>query len=518
LALGAIIVASLEPTSTPTPAHASAPGAPVAADVHRPGGVSGTTATVRWTQAPTGTPATSYVVHAVPHDGDPTTTTPTATVTLAAGDRAPAAVLTGLTPGVHYDITVTSVTAGGTATVVANPTTWQPSPADGLALWLDASHPDTVTASGGQLASLLDRSDAGNDPVLTTQPWSATGGYRGRAVTWGFPGLSNTDTAAGTIVVPHHTTLNHNGTYTIVMAVHQTTAIYPIYAQFVIKATFLDLGRDCYATQYQLAKFTDPSELYGYIGGDVDTCSSFVRQNRSGIAATGDQVIGRRVRFEAGVSQSEFLRDGEWDATPSIAGRTPDTTASLSLTTPHMSEMMVFTTALSDATVSAIRAYLGAKVPLPAPTVSAVTPRDDGLDVAFEPGHGTDVLAAGRYQVSLDGGASWQERHEGYADSPMRLGGMAPGTTVTVSVRAVSSVGYGAASPAVVATVPVPVSVSVPAPDVASVLPLTTQPIPHISTAPPQSLAPPVTSAPRSIPTPSTSPSLHWWQRCPWVR
>lgn len=471
LALTSLTIAPLEPS--PAAVHASAPAAPLAPEVLRHGGASGTTATVRWTRPLTGTAPSSYVVRAIPHDGDPDTASAALTATVAAGDRTPTATLTGLAPGVAYDITVTSVGAGGATTVVANPTTWLPSPTDGLALWLDVSHPDTVTAAAGQLVSLVDRSDAGNDTSQVSQPWNATGGYRGRAVTWGFPGLAINDTGQGSITVADDASLTHQGSYTVLMALHQTTAVYPIYAQFLFKAQYLPQFGDCYPTQYQLAKFGAPAELYGYHGADGNNCSSFARQNRDGITPTGDQVIGRRVRFDAGnnLSHSEFRRANQWDTTASIAGRTPTANANLVMTTPHMSEVLLFTTALDDVSVSAIEAYLDAKVPLPAPTVSAVTTRADGFDVAFVPGHSSSVLAAGRYQVSLDGGVSWQEREEGYADAPLRVTGLAPGTTATVSVRAVSSAGYGAAS------APVTVTVPVPPPDVSSVLPLTAQPV-----------------------------------------
>lgn len=487
------------------PAHAipPPPSPVIAPEVLRHGGTAGTAATVRWTAPQTGATPTTYIVAALPHDGDPTTTTPTATTTVAAGDRAPTASLSGLTPGVTYDITVTVIAASGSTTSVANPTTWLPSPADGSALWLDVSHPDTATPVSGQLTALVDRSDAGNDPIAATQPWADSGGYRGRAVTWGFPGQSNTDTGQGTITVANDASLAHQGAYTVLMALHQTSAVYPIYAQFMFKGDYLPQFGDCYPTQFQLAKFNDPAELYGYHGNDGNNCSSFVRQNRDGITATGDQVIGRRVRYDAGsgFSQSEFRRAAQWDTNASIAGRTPNANANLIMATPHMSETLLFTTALDDATVSAIEAYLAAKAPLPAPTVSAVTARADGVDVTFEPGHGAGVLAAGRYQVSLDGGTTWQERQEGYADSPLRVSGLSAGTTATVSVRAVSAAGYGTPSTPVTVTVPVPA----PPPDVSGVLPLTTQPVVATTTTVP---APPATTTPVPATVPLTRDML----------
>ena len=448
----------------------------MAPEVLRHGSLAGTTATVYWTAPLTGAPPTSYEVAAIPHDGNPATTTPDTSVTVPAGDRTTTTTLTGLTAGVTYDITVTALAAGGSATAVANPTTWLPSPTDGLALWLDVSHPDTVTVDAGQVTSLVDRSPAGNDPSLITQPWSASGGFRGRAVTWGFPGLANTGSAAGSMQVPHHASLDHQGAYTVLMALHQTAAAFPIYAQFLFKANYLPQFGDCYPTQYQLAKFNDPAELYGYHGSNGNSCSSFSRQGRDGITTAGDQVIGRRVRFDAttSFSHSEFRRAGNWDASASIAGRTPNTNAVLTMSTPRMSETLLFTTALADATVSAIEAYLGAKAPLAAPTVAAVTPRADGFDLSLVPGHGAGVLAAGRYQVSLDGGATWTERADGYADSPLRVSGLAPGANVTVSVRAVNAAGYGMPSPPVIVAVPVPPVVVLPPPVTQSATPSST--------------------------------------------
>jgi hypothetical protein len=183
------------------------------------------------------------------------------------------------------------------------------------------------------------------------------------------------------------------------------------------------------------------------------------------------------VRFDAGanLSHSEFRRAGSWDASASIAGRTPNTNAVLSMSTPHMSETLLFTTALADASVSAIEAYLAAKAPLPAPTVTAVSPRGDGFDLDLVPGHGAEMLGAGRYQVSLDGGTTWNERAEGFADSPLRVSGLAPGANVTVSVRAVNAAGYGTPSTPVIVAVPVPPAVVLPPPaQPATTLPATT--------------------------------------------
>lgn len=87
-----------------------------------------------------------------------------------------------------------------------------------------------------------------------------------------------------------------------------------------------------------------------------------------------------------------------------------------------------------------------------APTVTAAAGADGSGTVDFRAG-ADGGLPIRTYQYSLDGGATWTARSPESAGSPLRLTGLANGTTYRVALRAVNAVGAGPASNVVALTV-----------------------------------------------------------------
>jgi subtilisin family serine protease len=86
-----------------------------------------------------------------------------------------------------------------------------------------------------------------------------------------------------------------------------------------------------------------------------------------------------------------------------------------------------------------------------APTGIVITPSSGSLSVKFTAGAaGTSPIT--NYKYSLNGGTTWATRQTGTTASPLAITGLVNGTTYSVSIRAVSLVGDGAASPAISAS------------------------------------------------------------------
>ena len=89
-----------------------------------------------------------------------------------------------------------------------------------------------------------------------------------------------------------------------------------------------------------------------------------------------------------------------------------------------------------------------------APTGITITPSSGSLSVRFTAGAaGTSPITS--YKYSVNGGTTWATRQTGTTASPIVITGLTNGTTYSVSIRAVSLAGDGAASTAVSATIPV---------------------------------------------------------------
>ena len=88
-----------------------------------------------------------------------------------------------------------------------------------------------------------------------------------------------------------------------------------------------------------------------------------------------------------------------------------------------------------------------------APTGITITPSTGSLSVNFTAGaSGTSPITT--YKYSLNGGTTWATRQTGTTASPVVITGLVNGTTYSVSLRAVSAVGDGAASMPVSVTLP----------------------------------------------------------------
>ena len=83
-----------------------------------------------------------------------------------------------------------------------------------------------------------------------------------------------------------------------------------------------------------------------------------------------------------------------------------------------------------------------------APTSLSVTRGDKSLSISFTPGatFGVDIS---RYEYSIDNGKTWAKVPGGDVKSPVTIGGLTNGTTYSVQLRPVNSVGSGAVSGAV---------------------------------------------------------------------
>ena len=77
-----------------------------------------------------------------------------------------------------------------------------------------------------------------------------------------------------------------------------------------------------------------------------------------------------------------------------------------------------------------------------APVITSVTPSDGSLSLAFTPATSSQPILD--YQYSLDGGTTWTS--SGTTTSPAVINGLTNGTTYSVELRAVNSVGDGDAS------------------------------------------------------------------------
>jgi subtilisin family serine protease len=86
-----------------------------------------------------------------------------------------------------------------------------------------------------------------------------------------------------------------------------------------------------------------------------------------------------------------------------------------------------------------------------APTAITITPSSGTLSVRFTAGAaGSSPIT--NYKYSTNGGATWTTRSPLNTTSPLVISGLVNGTTYSVSIRAVSAAGDGAASTPVIAT------------------------------------------------------------------
>ncbi|MCK9408260.1 MAG: fibronectin type III domain-containing protein [Bacteroidetes bacterium] len=113
--------------------------------------------------------------------------------------------------------------------------------------------------------------------------------------------------------------------------------------------------------------------------------------------------------------------------------------------------------AVGDGAASATTAATPAAVPS-APTITAITPTDGSLSVAFSAG-ATGGSAITNYEYSTDGGTTFKSRATGTTASPLVIttvsgsaSALVNGTSYDVQIRAINSIGNGAASSSTAAT------------------------------------------------------------------
>ena len=87
-----------------------------------------------------------------------------------------------------------------------------------------------------------------------------------------------------------------------------------------------------------------------------------------------------------------------------------------------------------------------------APTIVWTTPGDTTLSVAFSAPVSDGGAAVTNYEYSINNGSTWTARSPAATASPLAIAGLTNDTTYQIKLRAVNSVGAGAASNAVTAT------------------------------------------------------------------
>jgi len=102
--------------------------------------------------------------------------------------------------------------------------------------------------------------------------------------------------------------------------------------------------------------------------------------------------------------------------------------------------------------ITAKFAWLEAATVPQAPTITAITPGNESLNVAFLAPSGDGGAPITNYAYSIDNGANWAVRDPASTGSPLTITGLTNGTAYPVRIRAVNSVGQGTQSTAVSGT------------------------------------------------------------------
>jgi hypothetical protein len=130
------------------------------------------------------------------------------------------------------------------------------------------------------------------------------------------------------------------------------------------------------------------------------------------------------------------------------------------------------------------------------PSIGSITPGDKELSVAFTAPASDGGETVTNYMYSLDNGVTFVSLSPAQTTSPLRITNLIAGTTYSVKIRAVNSIGQGAASATVNASTN-PVLLPTPTPT-------TTQ---TVTPQPPTAVVTPVRPARVIPPTPSPSPT-----------
>ena len=87
-----------------------------------------------------------------------------------------------------------------------------------------------------------------------------------------------------------------------------------------------------------------------------------------------------------------------------------------------------------------------------APTITAITPRNNAASVAFTQTASVYAPSVSNYEYSTDNGSTWTARNPASYLSPIIITGLSNGTTYHIKLRAINTVGTSCVSPTVSAT------------------------------------------------------------------
>ncbi|MCK9410644.1 MAG: fibronectin type III domain-containing protein, partial [Bacteroidetes bacterium] len=165
----------------------------------------------------------------------------------------------------------------------------------------------------------------------------------------------------------------------------------------------------------------------------------------NGGAAITDYVV----EFNNGVSWATFADGTSTSTSATVTGLTNGTSYTFRVSA---------TNSVGTGTASIVSAAATPRTTPSAPTITAITPDDVSLSVAFTAG-ATGGSAITNYEYSTDGGTTFKSRATGTTASPIVIttvsggaGALVNGTSYDVQIRAINAAGNGAASATTAAT------------------------------------------------------------------
>jgi len=148
----------------------------------------------------------------------------------------------------------------------------------------------------------------------------------------------------------------------------------------------------------------------------------------------------------AAISKYQYSTDGGSNWSDAAAGTTsPVTVSGLTNGTSYSIKLRAVNSAGGGAASDAVS--VTPRTTPSAPTALVATPGDGSASIAFTAG-ADGGAAISKYQYSTDGGTTWADADAG-TTSPVTISGLSNYTSYSIKLRAVNSVGAGAASSAV---------------------------------------------------------------------
>ena len=302
--------------------------------------------------------------------------------------------ITGLTNGTRYQVAIRAVNivgSGSSSNVLASTPRTTPG----------APTISSVTAGANQISVAFTLANDGGSPVTNYE-------YRVNAASW-----TAWETAAAT-----------SSPLVISNLVNGTT--YSLQIRAVNAA-----GSGTSSSTQSATPFSTPGapSITGVSGGVREVSISF----NAGV--TGGATI---------TNYAYSLDDGaNWTTLSPVSITSPISVTGLSDATQYTVRLRAINIAGNGAASSSVTVRtLG--VPSQ-PTITSANSRDRAVDVYFTAGAngGSPVT---NYEYSIDGGSTWVARSSASTLSPLVISGLTNGTSYTIAIRAVNSVGSGAAS------------------------------------------------------------------------